>query len=139
LKVVVVLLCLQQGCKKFYRFLCECASRAKTSHYKKRDWPYLQSLDPGKQNVQHLPLEESNKILLSPLNIELGQGTCGKPTLVISEIWLQYVFKDAFSVFSHGLFFRKTVGVLSEEGGERFNREVSGMEKRYWESGFHRC
>jgi hypothetical protein len=40
---VVLLLDLQQGCTKFYSFLCECPSRAKSSHYKKRDWPYLQS------------------------------------------------------------------------------------------------
>jgi hypothetical protein len=31
------------------------------------------------------------------------------------------------------------VRVLSEECGERFHRDVSGMEKRYRESGFHRC
>jgi hypothetical protein len=67
------------------------------------------------------------------------QETCEKPAVVISEIGLQYISKDAFSAFSHGLFFRKTVGVLSEERGERFHRDVSGMEKRYRESGFHRC
>ena len=72
LKVVVVSLGLQQCWTKFCRFLCECASWAKSSHYKKRDWPYLQSLEPEKENVQHRPLEESSKILLSPLNIELG-------------------------------------------------------------------
>lgn len=33
---------------------------------------YLLSLEPGKPTVQHLPLEESSKILMSPLNIELG-------------------------------------------------------------------
>ena len=77
---VVVLLGLQQGCTKFCRLLCECPSRAKTFHYKKRDWLHLQSLEPGKQNVQHLPLEESSNILLSPpehrtgTNAELGYG-----------------------------------------------------------------
>jgi hypothetical protein len=62
LKVVAVLLGLQQGYTKFCCFLCEWDSRAKISHYKRRDWPSRQSLEPGTKNVQHLPLVESSKI-----------------------------------------------------------------------------
>jgi hypothetical protein len=72
LKVVAVLLGLQQGYTKFCCFLCEWDSRAKTSHYKRRDWPSQQSLEPGTKNVQLLPLVESSNILLPPLHIKLG-------------------------------------------------------------------
>jgi hypothetical protein len=69
LKVVAVLLGLQQGCTKFCCFLREWDSRAKTSHYKRRDRPSRQSLERG---IKHLPLVESSNILLPPLNIKLG-------------------------------------------------------------------
>jgi hypothetical protein len=72
LKVVAVLLALQQGYKKVCCCLCEWDSREKTSHYKRRDWPSRQSLEPGRNNVQHLPLVESSNILLPPLHIKLG-------------------------------------------------------------------
>jgi hypothetical protein len=71
LKVVAVLLVLQQGYTKLCCFLCEWDSRAKTSHYKRRDWPFRQSLEEGTNNVLHLLLESSN-ILLPPLHIKLG-------------------------------------------------------------------
>jgi hypothetical protein len=41
-------------------------------HYKKRDWPSWQSLEPGTKNVLHLPLVESSNILLPPLHIKVG-------------------------------------------------------------------
>ena len=43
--------------------------QAKTSHYKKRDWP---SWQPGEEKVKHLQLVEPSDILLSPLHIKLG-------------------------------------------------------------------
>jgi hypothetical protein len=46
--------------------------------------------------------------------------------------------KNAFSAFSCGFFFPENCGVLSEERGERFHRDVSEMEKIYRESGLHR-
>jgi hypothetical protein len=72
LKVVDVLLGLQQGYTTFCCFLCEWDSRANTSHYKRRDWPSRQSLEPGIKNIQHLPLVETSNILLPPLHIKLG-------------------------------------------------------------------
>jgi hypothetical protein len=72
LKVVALLLGLQQGYTKFCCFLCEWDSWAKTSHYKRRDWPSRQSLELGTKNVQHLLLVESSNILLPPLHIKLG-------------------------------------------------------------------
>jgi hypothetical protein len=47
-----------------------------------------------------------------------------KPGVVISEIWLQYAFKDPFSAFSLGLFFPENFVVLSDEHDENFHREV---------------
>jgi hypothetical protein len=72
LRVVAVLLGLQQGYTKFCCFLCEWDNRANTSHFKRRDWPSRQSLEPGTKNVQHLPLVESSNILLLLLHIKLG-------------------------------------------------------------------
>jgi len=131
---VVVLFGLQHGCTKFCRFLCECASRAKSSHYKKRDWPYLQSLEPGKQDVQHLPLEESSTFLLSPLNIELGlmqnsvraldqtgptfRHRAGKfPGIRVAKI-------------KEGVFIGPQIRQLFRD--EQFDRILSGNEKRAW-------
>jgi hypothetical protein len=51
LKVVAVFLGMQQGYTKFCCFLREWDSRAKTFHYKRRDRPSRQSLEPGIRNV----------------------------------------------------------------------------------------
>ena len=72
LKVVALLLGLQTGYTKYCCFLCEWDSRARDSHYIKKDWPLRQSLEPGRKSVQHPPLVESRKILLPPLHIKLG-------------------------------------------------------------------
>ncbi|XP_050822620.1 uncharacterized protein LOC127057686 [Gopherus flavomarginatus] len=72
LKVVALLLGLQTGYTKYCCFLCEWDSRARDSHYIKKDWPLRQSLEPGRKSVQHPPLVKSRKILLPPLHIKLG-------------------------------------------------------------------
>jgi hypothetical protein len=57
---------LQQGYTKYFCFLCEWDSRAK------RDWPQRTSLKVREKNVQHPALAEWHKILLPPLNINIG-------------------------------------------------------------------
>ncbi|XP_065444006.1 uncharacterized protein LOC101953070 isoform X3 [Chrysemys picta bellii] len=54
LKVVALLLGLQTGYTKSCCFLCEWDSRARDSHYIKKDW----SLERGRKSVQHPPLVE---------------------------------------------------------------------------------
>ena len=72
LKVVALLLGMQLGFTKFSCFLCEWDSRAKRQHYVVKDWPQRTNLTPGIKNVQHLPLVDSQNILLPPLHIKLG-------------------------------------------------------------------
>ena len=72
LKVVSILLGLQQGYTKFCCFLCMWDSRAWNLHYQKKDWPLRGSPQPGTKNVVHMSLVESNKIVLPPLHIKLG-------------------------------------------------------------------
>jgi len=71
-KVVSILLGLQQGNTKFCCFLCMWDSRAWNLHYQKKDWPLRGSPQPGTKNVVHMPLVESNKIVLPPLHIKLS-------------------------------------------------------------------
>ena len=72
LKMVAILLGLQLGYTKYCCFLCEWDSRARTLHYKRKDWPLRQALEPGTKNILQQPLIESSKILLPPLHIKLG-------------------------------------------------------------------
>ena len=72
LKVVALLLGLQCRFTKYCCFLCEWYRRARESHYVTKVWPQQTSLEPGKKNVQHAPIVDSQKILLPHLHIKLG-------------------------------------------------------------------
>ena len=72
LKVVALLLGLQQGFTKYCCFLCEWDSRARSLHYSRKDWPARKSLEPGTKNVENQPLVEPSKILLSYMHLKLG-------------------------------------------------------------------
>jgi hypothetical protein len=72
LKVVAILLGLQLGYTKYCCFLCEWDSRARESHYIRKDWPPRKTLVPGQKNVAHDPLVDPKKIFLPPLHIKLG-------------------------------------------------------------------
>ena len=72
LKVVVLLLGLQDGYTKYCCFLCKWDSRTRKSHYVTKVWSQQKSWEPGKKNVQHPPLVDCQKILLPPLNIKMG-------------------------------------------------------------------
>ena len=58
LKVVSLLMNLQQGYMKYCCFLCEWGSRAKILHYLKRGWPQRKSLKVGEKDVQHPTMAE---------------------------------------------------------------------------------
>lgn len=72
LKVIAILLGMQLGYTKYCCFLCEWDSRARSSHYNRKDWTPRETLQPGEMNVQHSPLVDRSKILLPPLHIKLG-------------------------------------------------------------------
>ena len=72
LKVIALLLGLQQGFTKYCCFICEWDSRARSLHYSRKDGPARKSLKPGIMNVENQPLVERSKILLSAMHLKLG-------------------------------------------------------------------
>jgi len=72
LKLIALLLGLQQGFKKYCCFICEWDSRAQSLHPSRKDWPVRKSLEPGIMNVQNQPLVEPSKILLPSMHLKLG-------------------------------------------------------------------
>ncbi|KAI6647085.1 hypothetical protein LOD99_8922 [Oopsacas minuta] len=71
LKIIGLLMGLQQGFTKYCCFLCLWDSRATGEHYKKCDWP-KRTYEVGKTNLQHSPLVDPNKVFLPSLHIKLG-------------------------------------------------------------------
>ena len=72
LKVVAILTGLQLGYTKYCCFLCLWDSRARSEHYKKKQWPLRRDIEPGQHNVTALPLVPQERIILPPLHIKLG-------------------------------------------------------------------
>jgi len=72
LKVIALLLGLQQGFTKYCCFICDWGSRARSLHYSRKDWPARKSLEPGIMNVENQPLVEPSKILLPSMHFKLG-------------------------------------------------------------------
>jgi len=72
LKVIALLLGLQQGFTKYCYFICEWDSRARYLHYSIKEWPARKSLVPGIINVENQPLVEPGKILLPSMHLKLG-------------------------------------------------------------------
>ena len=72
LKVVALLMGLQQGYTKYMCFLCEWDSRAREMHYMMKEWTHRQNVAIGEKNIQHPALVEAQKIMLPPLHIKLG-------------------------------------------------------------------
>jgi len=73
LKVIALLLGLQQGFTKYCCFICAWDNRARSLHYLRKDWPARKSLEPGIMNVENQPLVEPSKILLPSIHLKLGQ------------------------------------------------------------------
>lgn len=72
LKVIALLLGLQQGYTKYCCFLCEWDSRARSRHYVQKEWPLRQALTPGLKNITNEPLVDPKNVFLPPLHIKLG-------------------------------------------------------------------
>lgn len=72
LKVDGLLLGMQSGYTKYMCFLCLWDTRARDKHYKTKVWPSREKFEPGKSNVQDLPLIDPKKIIPPPLHIKLG-------------------------------------------------------------------
>jgi len=72
LKVIALVLGLQQGFTKYCCFICEWDNKAGSHHYSRKDWPARKSLEPGIINVENQPLVETSKILLTSMHLKLG-------------------------------------------------------------------
>jgi len=55
LKVIALLLGLKQGFTKYFCFVCEWDSRARSLHYSRKYWSARKSLEPGIMNVENQP------------------------------------------------------------------------------------
>jgi hypothetical protein len=66
LKVIALLLGLEQGFTKYCCFICEWDRRARSIHYSRKVCPARKSLKPGIMNVENQPLVEASKILCHP-------------------------------------------------------------------------
>ena len=66
LKVIALLLGLQQRFTKYCCFICKWESRARSLHYSRKEWPARKSLEPGIMNVEYQPLVELSKFCCHP-------------------------------------------------------------------------
>lgn len=72
LKVVALLLVLQDGFTQYCCILCEWDSCARNDYYIKQDWPPRQSLKLGSKNCEHPVYAVPKQMLLPSLIIKLG-------------------------------------------------------------------
>ena len=72
LKVIGLVIGLQNGYTKYPCFLCLGDSQADDQHYVRQEWPLRQGLRPRLHNIQFHFLVEPNKILVPSLYIKLG-------------------------------------------------------------------
>jgi len=70
LKVIALLLGLQQWFTKYCCFICEWDSRARSLYYSRKDWPARKSLEPGIMNVENQPLVKMSKIFLPSMHLK---------------------------------------------------------------------
>ena len=71
-KVIALLLGLQQGFTKYCCYICEWDSRALSLHYSAKDWPARKALEPGNMNVENQPLVELSEILFPSIHLKVG-------------------------------------------------------------------
>jgi hypothetical protein len=136
LKVIAILLGLQQGYTKFCCFLCLWDSRARARHYRQKDWPVRQSLKPGTHNVLYEPLVESSKIILPALHVKLGlmknfvkaMDKTGEAFLYLSTKFPRL----SEAKIKEGVFVGPQIRKLFKD--EHFNNILKGDEKLAWDS-----
>ena len=71
LKVIGILIGLQEGFTKHCCFLCLWNIRATAQHYETKEWPTKNLYAPGVKNIQHILLVNPDKVLMLPLHIKL--------------------------------------------------------------------
>ena len=64
----------QRGFVKYFCLICLWDSRARTEHYKRKDWPPRTERVIGKHNVANTPLVDINLMIPAFLHLKLGLG-----------------------------------------------------------------
>jgi hypothetical protein len=136
LKVIALLLGLQQGYTKYCCFICEWDSRARSLHYSKKDLPARKSLEPGIMNVKNQPLVEPSKILLPFMHLKLGLMKNFVKVMNQEAAAFTYL-REKFPKLSEaklkeGVFIGPQIRDLIKD--EYFDRLLQGDEKSAWDS-----
>ena len=135
-KVIAVLLGLQAGYTKYCCFLCEWDSRARGTHYSRKQWPRRQSLTPGLKNVIFKPLIKPSKVLPPPLHIKLGLMKNFVKVLDVKGPAFTYLCgkfpRLSLEKVKAGVFIGPQIRQLFKD--QQFEAVLSDKEKAAWQS-----
>lgn len=135
LKVNGLLLGMQKGYTKYMCFLCLWDSRATDQHYCTKTWPSRNEFEPGKANVEDMPLVDPKKILLPPLHIKLGLAKQFIKQLKHDGKAFQYLKTDLFPRLSEaklkeGVLVGPQIRKLMKN--TKFETLLTVVEKKAW-------
>jgi len=136
LKVIALLLGLQQGFTKYCCFICEWDSTARSLHYSRKGRHARKSLEPEIVNVENQPLVEPSKILLPCMHFKLGLMKNFVKAMNQEEAAFTYL-REKFPRLSEaklkgGIFIGPQIQELSKY--EFFDSLLQGDEKAAWDS-----
>ena len=132
IKVIVLLLGLQQESTKYCCFFCEWDSRAQSLHYSRKDWPSRKSLEPGIINVENQPLVDPSKILLPSIHLKLGLMKNSVKAMNQEQVDFTYLW-EKFPRLSEAKL-KEGVFIGPQIRDEYFDSLLRGDEKAPWDS-----
>jgi hypothetical protein len=135
-KVIALLLGLQQGFTKYCCCMCEWDSRAQPLQYSRKDWPARKPLEPVVMNVENQPLVEPSKMLLPSMHLKLGLMKNLVKAMNQEETAFTYL-REKFPSLSEaklkeGIFIGPQIRPLIKD--EYFDRLLQGDENAVWDS-----
>ena len=137
LKVICMLLGLQQGYTKYMCFLCLWDSRADAKHYKKKLWPARSTAMVGRFNCVNKPLVDPKKVYLPPLHLKLGLMKNFVKALDQNGPSFQYILRKFEGIISEakvkaGVFNGPQIRILIKD--EHFIKTLTKPERDAWTS-----
>ena len=133
LKVIALLLGLQQGFTKYCCFICEWESKSRSLHYSRKYWPARKSLEPGIMNVENQLPGEPRNILLSSVHIRLGLmknfvKAMNQEEAAFTYLWEKFL-RQSEAIFKDGIFIGPQIRHIIKD--EFFEKLLQGDEKRF--------
>ncbi|KAJ4441970.1 hypothetical protein ANN_11834 [Periplaneta americana] len=129
LKIVAMILDMQQGYNKYECFLCEWNSRDRNSHYKRKIWPECK-WKVGEKNILNEKLVASEDVLLPPLHIKLGLikqlNTSGRGFMYLSKKFPRL----SAAKIKEGVFVGPQIRELQKDSD--FEQCLAPKERREW-------